>query len=248
MKIMRSKGVGVLIAAVVAAFIAIGAFLFRGGDNRFYNGDVAASDLIGNWIISQESVPSLKLICGFSHLIKRSDHLFVLKKDGSCVVRWVDTYFKSGTYGNNEDEFNRFFWEPGLTVPDKDCSWYVWRPSTKNVIYGPLDNVNKSDLLSGELCKNRWQFWALEDGGASAKWDDDSWFSVKNFRYRIGFSVKSSNRTYCRSIGYSKGKVVIWAPILMRIAEPSMPGDPMIIYEKVTDEELAKIINDENGR
>ena len=59
-------------------------------EQRFYSGDVTATNLVGYWVVSEDSVNLLKKY-GYREHLKRSDHVMLAKKQKRIHLRQDST-------------------------------------------------------------------------------------------------------------------------------------------------------------
>ncbi len=227
-------------------------------EERFYSKEISQNDLVGYWIITKDSTRLLNDVCEYRVHTNRSNHIFILNSNGTCVVRWYDTYETPNLkYLSEKQErlYNTFFYEEFnfdasmLKTREERRTWYYWNPNGKEVISGPFatNNGEYAHDGGGDYLKNCWPRWRLEDGKGSHLTKECDFDGAK-FRYRLWFGESNSSGALYRFIGkMTNGLITIWAPI-----ETSHDGDYLkscdtIRFVKVTEEELDQIVHQEYG-
>lgn len=227
---------------------------------RFYSGDINTNDLVGYWIITEDSARLLadKCSCGKTN---RSDHILVLNPSNTCVARCYPGYstieFSRHVRGEEEEKKYNTRLEDALAAGNNKAqydfkTWYAWNPTGEDIISGPyvIDLTNMPVVHPGKYMLNLWHYWSLEDGkkrGSYFKTECD--FSSSRYRYKLGFADAEAMYVVPEDlfyIGMISNKISIWSPIVEITDGVDLKGDT-IRFKKVTKQELINIVHKEYG-
>lgn len=166
---------------VVVLLTVAGCFQENHGDNRAYSGDLNARQLVGRWVISEQSLKELPRL-GFSQFTNKWDHEILLNEDGTCVSRTFFRFrFKLWWQGESEQQqHDQFVWDsrPNGT-PSEARSWYLRYSNRWPLLAGPYSQTNDLSAKDGILCKNRWSRWNVMDSSLRGKWFEDQSLRLK---------------------------------------------------------------------
>jgi len=245
-------------------------------DERFYSKDITQNDLIGYWIISADSSRLLRDVCGYMLYTNRSDHVFVLNSNNTCVFRGFDLYVTQNlklTWEKNERLYNTFFEEQFTNqgaylgdFPKKQFNelmkqkkiedeirrtWYYWNSKGQDIISGPFATNHSEHAIGsgGVYLKNRWSQWRLGVAKDSEPFTQECDDSNSKFKYKLWFGVKGQHDgAIYRHIGLTtNGLLTIWAPIMTTYDGAALNSCGSIRFVKVTKEELVRIVHMEYG-
>jgi hypothetical protein len=129
-----------------------------------YSGELNELDLVGIWLLDVDCVPNLVNTAGFKIYTNRTDHLFVLKKDGSAVLRLAREYSKvsakSRTLKDERDKYELWNSERLWRKLDRrPGAYYVWNPFGSLVVSGPYQD--KPNITAAKVLKTNADGWLL---------------------------------------------------------------------------------------
>lgn len=197
----------------------------------FVDQDIKPEQLIGYWIITEDSVQNMIKVAGIVKYTNRTDNIILLKEDGICIYRAFSDY--SGRH-SVVDDYETYAFSGGKIYGD---SWYEWDPQGENILRGPFSsNISKDEVKSGRYILNKWPYWELID---YSKWPKP--FTGEGQRYQLGFGFsKKQGPSVFWDIGSIKDELVLWQPTWP-------PGSliNLVKFRKITADELREIIKKE---
>jgi hypothetical protein len=196
---------------------------------QFVDQDIKPEQLVGYWVITEESIQKLINIAKIVKYTNQTDNIIYLKEDGSCIYRAFSDYSGPKITDENYDSY-----VVGISHSE---SWYVWDPFGDIMMLGPYRS--KETINSGKYALTIWSIWKLEDYHKMK-----IHFTGQGQRYQVGFGVsEDSLPSISWEIGSITNELVLWQPMW-----PPGSTRNFVIFRKKTLNELKSIISKELGK
>ena len=203
-----------------------------------YAGELSKDDLVGIWVLDAKSVGIL-LKGGAHYYLRQTDHVFMLKDDGSCAYRGFGSDLPPyPVFGMSEEAA---YTQPysGRPIPIQYLCWYGWNTNGVPVISGPL---HSPDTTPGVISlPSRYTVWYFDDWGARISRRSEE--SIRT-RYDVCLALSiggtndrgSSDQLY---VGKDSQGIFLWE--LGPLNSYAVPENTLV-YRRVTMSELHEML------